>query len=100
MRFFIMMLTAFFARVKPVSTMAKPACMSITRNAQMRTQVKFTGAKGSSASVAAPEESAAATGVIPSRRRHNRVAIPQRIRFSIMVMFQPHFIVVEGSCLL
>jgi hypothetical protein len=33
MRFFIMMLMAFLARVKPVSTMAKPACMKNTRAA-------------------------------------------------------------------
>ena len=29
-RFFMMMLPAFFARVKPVSTIAKPACMKNT----------------------------------------------------------------------
>ncbi len=37
-RFFIMMLTAFLARVKPVSTMAKPACMKKTRAAAIRVQ--------------------------------------------------------------
>jgi hypothetical protein len=31
--FFMMMLTAFFARVKPVSNRAKPACMKKTRAA-------------------------------------------------------------------
>ena len=35
-RFFIMMLPAFFARVKPVSTMAKPACMNHTSMAPIR----------------------------------------------------------------
>jgi hypothetical protein len=38
MRFFIMMLMAFLARVKPVSTMAKPACMKKTRAAATRVQ--------------------------------------------------------------
>ena len=33
-RFFMMMLPAFFARVKPVSTMAKPACMKNTSAAR------------------------------------------------------------------
>ena len=33
MRFFIMMFTAFLARVNPLSTMAKPACMKKTRAA-------------------------------------------------------------------
>ena len=35
-RFFMMMLPAFFARVKPVSTIAKPACMNQTRMAPIR----------------------------------------------------------------
>ena len=38
-RFFMMMLPAFFARVKPVSTMAKPACMKNTRAAATSTQM-------------------------------------------------------------
>ena len=37
-RFFIMMLTAFFARVKPVSTMANPACIKNTRAAATSVQ--------------------------------------------------------------
>jgi len=37
-RFFIMMLHALLARVNPVSTMAKPACMKNTRNAAMHVQ--------------------------------------------------------------
>ena len=36
-----MMFTAFFARVKPVSTMANPACMKNTRKAARRVQIKF-----------------------------------------------------------
>jgi hypothetical protein len=32
-KFFIMMLAAFLARVKPVSTMANPACMKNTKAA-------------------------------------------------------------------
>ena len=41
-RFFMMMLPAFFARVKPVSTMAKPACMKNTRAAAISTQMVLT----------------------------------------------------------
>ena len=37
-RFFMMMLPAFFARVKPVSTIAKPACMNQTRMAPIKNQ--------------------------------------------------------------
>ena len=40
-RFFIMMLPAFFARVKPVSTMAKPACIKKTSAAPNRIQPTF-----------------------------------------------------------
>ena len=41
-RFFIRMLPEFFARVNPVSHMAKPACMKNTRAAPSRTQMVFT----------------------------------------------------------
>ncbi len=39
-RFFMQMFTAFFARVSPVSTMAKPACMRNTRKAATSVQTK------------------------------------------------------------
>src|SRR5579863_8848454 len=39
--FIAIVLTAFFARVKPVSTSAKPACMNITRNPPTRTQSRL-----------------------------------------------------------
>ena len=41
MRFFIMMFTAFLARVNPDSTRAKPACMKKTRQAATRVQRKL-----------------------------------------------------------
>ena len=37
-RFFMMMLPAFLARVKPVSTMAKPACIQNTSAAPIKNQ--------------------------------------------------------------
>jgi len=37
--FFITILAAFFALVKPVSTMAKPGCMAKTKNAPISTQI-------------------------------------------------------------
>ena len=42
MRFFMTMLPAFLARVKPVSTMAKPACMKKTSAAPMSTHMVST----------------------------------------------------------
>ena len=38
-RFFIMMLPTFLARVSPASTRAKPACMKNTRTPAMSTQM-------------------------------------------------------------
>ena len=41
-RFFIMIFPAFLARVKPVSTIAKPACIKKTSAAPISTQIVFT----------------------------------------------------------
>ena len=38
-RFFMMMFPAFFARVNPVSTIAKPHCMKNTSAAPIRNQI-------------------------------------------------------------
>src|SRR6266699_4767237 len=41
MKFMVMVCAAFFARVKPVSTSAKPACMNITRKPATSVQTKL-----------------------------------------------------------
>ena len=41
-RFFIMMLPVFFARVKPASTIAKPACIQNTSAAPIKNQTANT----------------------------------------------------------
>src|SRR2546426_2453615 len=41
MKFIVMVCAAFFARVKPVSTSARPACMNITRNPATSVQTKL-----------------------------------------------------------
>ena len=41
-RFFMRMLPVFFARVKPASHMAKPACMKNTSAAPSSTQIVLT----------------------------------------------------------
>src|SRR2546422_923694 len=41
MKFMVMVCAAFLARVNPVSTMAKPACMNITRNPATSVQTKL-----------------------------------------------------------
>src|SRR3979490_359211 len=41
MKFIVMVCAAFFARVKPVSTSAKPACMNITRKPATSHQAKL-----------------------------------------------------------
>src|SRR5258708_39435324 len=42
MKVMAMVLTAFLLRVRPVSTMANPTCMNITRKALSRTHSRFT----------------------------------------------------------
>src|SRR5437588_12229551 len=41
MKFMVMVWAAFLARVNPVSTMANPACMNITRNPATSVQTKL-----------------------------------------------------------
>src|SRR2546426_3153072 len=41
MKYIVMVCAAFFARVKPVSTSAKPACMNITRKPATSVQTKL-----------------------------------------------------------
>ena len=41
MKFMLMVCAAFFAREKPVSTMAKPACMNMTRKPASSVQTKL-----------------------------------------------------------
>ena len=41
MKFIIMVWLAFLARHRPVSTMAKPACMNMTRKPQISVHVKL-----------------------------------------------------------
>src|SRR3989442_3162258 len=41
MKFIVMVCAAFFARVNPVSTSAKPACMNITRKPATSVQTKL-----------------------------------------------------------
>ncbi len=47
--FIAIVLTAFLARVKPVSTIAKPTCMNITRNPASSTQSRFSATSGAMA---------------------------------------------------
>src|SRR2546428_1570321 len=47
-RFMPMVLTAFLARVNPVSTIAKPTCMDITRNPAMSTHARLSDCSMSS----------------------------------------------------
>ena len=41
MKFIAMVLTAFFERVKPVSSIANPTCMNITRKPATNTHARF-----------------------------------------------------------
>ena len=66
MKFMVMVWAAFLARVNPVSTMAKPACMNITRNPATSVQTKLIATVLAAAAVfaaCARESAACATSV-------------------------------------
>src|SRR5256886_9278464 len=56
MKFMVMVWAAFLARVNPVSTMAKPACMNITRNPATSVQTKLIATVLAAAAVFRSEE--------------------------------------------
>src|SRR5207244_10715787 len=63
MKFMVIVGAAFFARVKPVSTIAKPACMNITRNpaTSVHTKLIATVLAADAAFASLASESAAVT---------------------------------------
>src|SRR6266550_1601022 len=83
MKFMVMVCAAFFARVKPVSTSAKPACMNITRKPATSVQTKL---------MATVLASMSPSGVLGVRRfvhdmhdsvytlHHSSTLQPQRVR--------------------
>src|SRR2546422_7917372 len=73
MKFIVVVWAAFLARVNPVSTRAKPACMNITRNPATSVQTKLIATVLAAAAVfaACAKESAAGT---PCAARANGVA--------------------------
>src|SRR6266550_5615605 len=81
MKFMVIVCAAFLARVNPVSTIAKPACMNITRNpaTNVHTKLIATVFAADAALAALASESAAATPCPARTRGHARViskAIP------------------------
>src|SRR2546426_1746345 len=75
MKFMVIVCAAFLARVNPVSTIAKPACMNITRNPATNVHTKLIAtvfaAEAALASLAS--ESAAGTPCPARTRGHARV---------------------------
>ena len=53
MRFIAIVLTAFLDRVKPVSSIAKPTCMNITRNPPTSTQARLSDGASEACEVSA-----------------------------------------------
>src|SRR6266511_2572861 len=72
MKFMVMVWAAFLARVNPVSTIAKPACMNITRNPATSVQTKLmaTVFAADAALAAWASESAAGTPCAASAGGH------------------------------
>src|SRR5207302_9462385 len=73
MKFIVMVWAAFLARVNPVSTRAKPACMNITRNPATSVQTKLIATVLAAAAVFAACAKESAAGV-PCAARANGVA--------------------------
>ena len=80
--FFIMMLATLFARVRPASTSAKPACMKITRTADNSTKALSRSAFTDSAVT-----SCAAAGLEPTKIAplHSAATIANR-RFTQLLL--------------
>ena len=89
MTFFMTMLPAFFARVRPVSTIAKPGCMKKTSAAPSSTQIVSTAtnrpasaasaANACGAAVMRPSPSAAAPAILLLRENmmsHPSLSLP------------------------
>src|SRR6266536_3687571 len=69
MKFIVIVWAAFLARVNPVSTIAKPACMNITRNPATSVHTKLMAtvfAAAAALAAWASESAAGTTGVIGS----------------------------------
>src|SRR6185295_10456267 len=75
MKFMVIVCAAFLARVKPVSTIAKPACMNITRNpaTNVHTKLIATVFAAEAALAALASESAAGTPCPAKTSGHARV---------------------------
>src|SRR6266498_3938610 len=78
MKFIVIVWAAFLARVNPVSTMAKPACMNITRNPATSVHTKLMAtvfAAAAAVAAWASESAAGTTGVIGSPEQGWNVAL-------------------------
>src|SRR5712691_617569 len=75
MKFMVMVCAAFLARVNPVSTIAKPACMNITRNpaTNVHTKLMATVFAAEAALASLASESAAGTPCPARASGHARV---------------------------
>src|SRR5882672_10409101 len=80
MKFMVMVCAAFLARVKPVSTIAKPACMNITRNpaTNVHTKLMATVFAAEAALASLASESAAGTPCPARTSGHARVTSSPR----------------------
>src|SRR6266568_4538910 len=89
MKFIVMVCAAFFARVKPVSTSAKPACMNITRKPATSVQTKLiaTVLAADASAVALRSESGAAGAACAARSAGQARAIsPARAEVVVRLM--------------
>lgn len=88
MRFFIFVLGAFFARVKPVSTIVKPACMKKTRLAAAidHTRFRFFCISGASGIFSANAGPAVIKICINSKNRINLIMNLMVVLCSVLIV--------------
>src|SRR5258708_29460212 len=74
-RFIAMVLSAFLARVNPVSTSANPSCMNMTRKAPRSTQARLSDCSVCDGGMSSPSTGggwAANLGGVPTAEPHQR----------------------------
>ena len=86
-RFFMMMFPAFLARVRPVSTMAKPACMKNTKAAARSSQTKSKASERAATSRArSSPETASCAPAVPAKTVSSRA----RNRYIFFISSSPY----------
>src|SRR5947209_17686804 len=99
MKFIAMVWLAFFARVKPVSTIAKPACMNITRNPATSVQTKLIDVVVSATAFATSSifGGAVSAKARAGMRTRNAASASVRVDFAVMALQSRAYVAICGG---